>query len=122
MNIMAVNPILGGTVAFVSDGEIIYYGHEDRYTKSKNDANPFKAMLQILMNYSVDKLIICGNSTNIPLLPITNEDPYTSLVRKFNPDIKVDAILDRHHFSHAASAFYSSGFKTAAAVLISITG
>lgn len=122
MNIMAINPILGGTVAFVSDGEIIYYGHEDRYTKSKNDANPFKAMLQILMNYSVDKLIICGNSTNIPLLPITNEDPYTSLVRKFNPDIKVDAILDRHHFSHAASAFYSSGFKTAAAVVISSTG
>lgn len=122
MNIMAINPNIGGTVSFISNGEMIYYGHEDRYTKMKHDGNPFKAMLQILMNYSVDKLIICGFDSNIPNLPVTNENPYTCLVRKFNPDVKTEIITDRHHFFHASTAFYSSGFKTAAAVIVSSTG
>ena len=121
-NILAINPGHNGSAAFVSDGELLYYCEEERLSRSKYDGNPFRAMLQILINNRVDELVVGGTTNDLPKLPWTLEDPYTALVRKFNPDVKVTTMGDLHHLGHAAAAFYGSGFTTAAAVIVDGAG
>lgn len=116
-NIMAINPGHNGSVALLSDGKLIYYCEEERLSRMKYDGNPFRGMIKILEEYPIDELIIGGTSPELALLPWTNEDAYTALVRKFNPQVKVTNMGHQHHAGHAAGAFYNSGFETAVAVV-----
>lgn len=121
-SILAINPGHNGSAALVVDGELIYYTEEERLSRSKYDGNPFRAMLQVLVNHSVDELVIGGTDPQLAELPWTREDAYTALARKFNPNIKVTRMGHLHHLGHAASAFYNSGFETAAAVIVDGAG
>jgi len=121
-NIMAINPGHNGSAALAVNGEVIFYGEEERYNRSKYDGNPFKAMLNILANTTVDELVLGGTSPQFSQLPWTNENAYQALARKFNPNIKITNLGNLHHLGHAASAFYNSGFETAAAVIVDGAG
>lgn len=116
-NIMAINPGHNGSVALLSDGKLIYYCEEERLSRMKYDGNPFRGMIKILEEYPIDELVIGGTSPELARLPWTNEDAYTALVRKFNPQVKVTNMGHQHHAGHAAGAFYNSGFETAVAVI-----
>jgi carbamoyltransferase len=116
-NILAINPGHNGSAALVSDGKLIYYVEEERLSRMKYDGNPFKAMIRILQEYKVDELIIGGTSNELPVLPWTMEDPYSALVRKYNPAVAVTNLGSQHHLGHVAGAFYNSGFETAVAVV-----
>ena len=119
---MGINPGHNGSVAFLIDGELAFYIEEERLSRMKTDGNPFRGMLHILINHKVDELVIGGTSNDSHQLPWTYEDAYTALVRKFNPGVKVTKLGHMHHVSHAATAFYNSGFETAAAVVIDGAG
>ena len=121
-NILAINPGHNGSTALVSDGEILFYGEEERFSHMKYDGNPYKSMLYALMNYKIDEFVIGGTNEQYGQLPWTGEDSYSALVRKFNPKVKITKMGNRHHFGHAANAFYNSGFKTAAAVIVDGSG
>ena len=121
-NILAVNPGHNGSTAFLVDGELIYYAEEERVSRQKYDGNPFRAMLQVLHNFTVDELVIGGTSLQLPVLPWTSENRYAALVRKFNPGVQVTLTGHLHHLGHAASAFYGSGFETAVAVIVDGAG
>lgn len=117
-NIMAINPGHNGSAALVSDGKLVYYLEEERLSRFKYDGNPFRSMLDIMKDYPIDELIICGTGQESHKLPWTGEDAYTSLVKKFNPDVKVMHAGNEHHLGHAASAFYNSGFEKAVAIIV----
>lgn len=121
-NILAINPGHNGSAALVSDGEVLFYCEEERLSRMKYDGNPFRAMLQILLNNPIDELIIGGTNPELPILPWTGENPYAALVRKFNPNVRVTIMGHLHHLGHAATAFYNSGFETAAAVIVDGAG
>lgn len=121
-SILAINPGHNGSAALVVDGQLIYYSEEERISRLKYDGNPFRAMLQVLINHKVDELVIGGTNADLSKLPWTQEDAYTALVRKFNPSVKVTLMGHLHHLGHAAAAFYNSGFETAAAVIVDGAG
>jgi carbamoyltransferase len=121
-NILAINPGHNGSTAFLVDGEIVYYAEEERLSRMKYDGNPFKTMLSVLLSEKIDELVIGGTSENLPSLPWTGENPYTALVRKFNPNVKVTNLGNLHHLGHASSTFYGSGFETAAAIVVDGSG
>jgi carbamoyltransferase len=121
-NIMAVTPGHNGSVALLVDGELVYYLEEERLSRMKYDGNPFKGMLDIMKDYHIDEIVIAGTSSELPSLPWTGEDPYTSLVRKFNPNVKSTRLGHEHHLGHAACAFYNSGFEQAVAVIVDGAG
>lgn len=121
-NILAINPGHNGSAALVSDGQVVFYCEEERLSRMKYDGNPFRAMLQVLVNHPVDELVLGGTSAQFATLPWTGEDAYTALVRKFNPNVKVTNLGHLHHLGHAASAFYNSGFDTAAALIVDGSG
>ena len=120
--ILAINPGHNGSAALVIDGELVYYSEEERISRLKYDGNPFRAMLPILQSYQVDELVIGGTMTDFAEVLWTNEDPYTALARKFNPNIKVTKMGHLHHLGHASGAFYNSGFDTAAAIVVDGAG
>ena len=92
--ILSINPGHNGSAALVVDGQLAYYAEEERISKLKYDGNPFRAMLQILQITQVDELVIGGTTTEFPNIIWTNEDPYSALARKFNPNIKITKMGD----------------------------
>lgn len=121
-NVLAINTGHNGSVAFTVDGNLVFYVEEERLSKVKYDGNPFKGMINILQTFSVDELVIGGTTEELHQLPWTGEDAYTALTRKYNPNVKVTKLGNLHHLGHAASAFYGSGFDTAAAIVVDGAG
>jgi carbamoyltransferase len=122
-NIIGVNPGHNGSVALVSDGKLVYYIEEERLSRSKYDGNPFKGIMDIILTgFHIDEIVIGGTSNDLPKLPWTGEDPYTALVRKYFPAVKTTMMGHEHHASHAATAFYNSGFKNAIAIIVDGAG
>lgn len=117
-NILAINPGHNGSAALVVNGELKFYGEEERFSRMKHDGNPFRSMLTAILSVPIDEVVIGGAIHLLPTLPWTLEDPYSALVRKFNPNVKVTNMSQNHHLGHAASAFYGSGFETAVAVIV----
>ena len=120
MNVLAINPGHNGSAALVVDGKLEVYIEEERMSRMKQDGNPFKSMIWIMQNYRIDGLIICGTGSEPEKspLPWTGETSYHALVRKFYPNVKLIYFGDYHHHGHAASAFYGSGFDSAAALIV----
>lgn len=121
-NILAINPGHNGSAALISDGEVKYYVEEERLSRAKYDGNPFKAMIDIMSKWEVHELVICGTGQEDHRLPWTGEDSYTALVRKFYPEVKISKVGHEHHLTHAADAFYNSGFEKAVAIVIDGAG
>lgn len=123
-NILGIHPGHNSSAALISDGELIYYLEEERLSRDKRDGNPFRSIIDICSKYKIDELIIGG--TNDPYeevrLPWTGENPYTALVRKFHPKVKVIWLNHQHHLLHASCAFYNSGFDKAAVLVIDGAG
>lgn len=121
MNILAINPGHNGAAALLVDGELKFYIEEERLSRNKYDGNPFAGMMEAL-KYGVDILVLGGTSEQFPQLPWTGEDPYSGFLRKFNPSLQTINVGGAHHLGHAAGAFYNSGFKQAAAVIVDGSG
>lgn len=121
-NILGINPGHNGSAALLIDGELVYYIEEERLSRSKYDGNPFRAINDIVSKWHIDDVVIVGTDSNLPKLPWTGEDPYSALVRKYNPNIKVINVAEHHHLCHAACAFYNSGFDKALAIVIDGAG
>jgi len=121
MNILAINPGHNGSAALLVDGELKFYIEEERLSRNKYDGNPFVGIIEAL-KYGVDILVLGGTSEHFPQLPWTGEDPYSGLLRKFNPNIQIVNVGGAHHVGHAANAFYNSGFEKAAAVIVDGSG
>ena len=121
MNILAINPGHNGSAALLVDGELKFYIEEERLSRSKYDGNPFRGILEAI-KYGVDIVVLGGTQPQFPQLFWTAEDPYSALVRKFFPKVQIINLGHLHHFGHAASSFYNSGFKDAAAVIVDGSG
>jgi len=121
-NVLAINPGHNGSAALICDGKLELYIEEERMSRMKYDGNPFKAMMHIMEKHHINELIIGGTGQEDHRLPWTGENSYHALVRKYNPNVRVTVIWHQHHLGHAASAFYGSGFETAAAVIVDGSG
>ena len=121
MNILAINPGHNGAAALLVDGELKFYIEEERLSRLKYDGNPFRGILEALP-YNIDTLVLGGTNPEFATLPWTGEDPYSALIRKHNPNLKVVNIGHMHHLGHAAEAFYNSGFEDAVAVIVDGAG
>ena len=63
-NILGINPGHNGSAALISDGEVVYYLEEERLSRWKYDANPFRAILDIVSKWHVDEIVVAANSAS----------------------------------------------------------
>lgn len=124
-------------VCLLKDGEIVFASEEERFSRHKYDGGPFAAMVKI-KEYTdkIDYLVIAHTqplASTAGRIDFTGDDVYTGLARKLglidqSPDIDIynhPQVIDfsqQHHKLHAAIAFYRSGFKEAAAVIVDGAG
>ena len=108
------------SVSLIKDGQILFAGHAERYSKQKNDW------------YNNDKIIIDALSYAIPTHIAYYEKPQlkrSRLILKggagdWKPNIPIDLPVKyfKHHYSHAAAGYYTSSFNNAAIVVIDSIG
>jgi carbamoyltransferase len=122
------------SVCLLKDGEIIFNIEEERLSRQKYDGGPFAGMYKIL-EYT-DKLDYLVVAHTQPLneagrIDFSGDDMYTGLARKLglidrkqNPydHPQVIDMSSYHHKLHAACAFYRSGFKEAAGLVVDGAG
>jgi carbamoyltransferase len=116
-----------------SDGEIIFAGHAERYSKKKNDADIATGLLEELAGYPIDTIAYY-------------ERPWVKQLRNLRTGQGIDwsavtlqqvlrqqlgSVFDRwtgttrsynHHLSHAAAGFQTSSFDRATVVVIDAIG
>jgi carbamoyltransferase len=120
---VGVSRVHNSAVALLKDGELIFQLENERLSNIKYDAYPFHA-LSLLPKYvdKVDQLAIAGVGPTVPIESFTDHDPYTVFVARlnkkfFNNQIKTYNLWAEHHKTHAACAFYNSGFKEALCII-----
>tara|TARA_R110000796_G_scaffold250857_1_gene381019 strand:- start:94 stop:1143 length:1050 start_codon:yes stop_codon:yes gene_type:complete len=119
-NILGISVSHNSSVALISDGKLIYYLEEERLSKRKKDTNPFRTMIDILSKYKIDEIVTVGTNHSPEHITLVGdgESPYYSLARKFYPKVKFNKLNHLHHLTHAACAFYNSGFDKSDVLVI----
>jgi carbamoyltransferase len=118
MNILSINRHHNASACLLVDGEIVLHIEEERLSRIKTDCIPYFSLIKALsLGYKIDHLIINGFSHNTPGVEIGSFDFYsTVLLKNFNLqkvepyEIKIHHWIHNHHETHAACAFYNSGF------------
>ena len=123
-NILGIHPGHNGSAALVSNGELVYYLEEERLSRMKRDANPFRTITDICSKYKIDELIIGGTNDPSEHNPTiwTNENYFNNIVRKYYPEVKTSMLHLEHHLIHGSCAFFNSGFETSALLIIDGAG
>ena len=121
-NILGINPFHNGSACVLSDGEIAYFLEEERLSRYKHDANPFRVILNILNKFKIDEVVIAGINVNDRKLAYSGEDPFYALIRKFYSSIPFKSYSNYHHKCHNFVSFLNSGFKKALGVVIDSGG
>jgi carbamoyltransferase len=115
-----------------SDGEIVFAGHSERYSKIKNDSNIHPDLLKECRDYEIDTVAFYERPW------IHNYQQWRSGQNSYGPWTTGQAIRQhlgewyryparrqasfRHHLSHAAAGFQTSAFDNAAVVVIDAIG
>ena len=115
---MAINPGHNGSTAVVSDGELVYYAEEERYSREKYDANPFRGMIHALTKYKIDNIVIGGTQNEFGKVQWSERDYYTALIKKYQPKAEIEHAGNNHHYGHACATFYNSGFDEALVIIV----
>jgi carbamoyltransferase len=119
----------------LKDGEVVFSIEEERLSRHKYDGGPLAAMMKV-KEYTdkVDWIFVAHTQTlddTAGQIDFTGDDMYTGLARKMglinrHCDLRnhpqVVDLATSHHKLHAAIAFYRSGFKDAAAVVVDGAG
>lgn len=114
------------SVCLLKDGEIIFSIEEERLSRRKYDGGPYAAFMEILKyTNKVDYIVIAHTQVDTNSVEFSGDDIFSGLARKFglveNPN-QIIHTYDQHHMMHASIAFYRSGFKEAAAVVVDGAG
>lgn len=109
------------SVSLIKDGEILFAGHAERYSKQKNDWYVNNSLIQDALSY--------GTPDHIAYY----EKPLLKASRLFlkggagdwKPQFDIPGVPRKsfgHHYSHAAAGYYTSSFNDAVIVVLDAIG
>jgi carbamoyltransferase len=116
-----------------NDGEIIFAGHSERYSKQKNDANLCPEIMKEICNYSVDTIAYYERPWLKQLRNLRSGQgiDWNNLFVRQVLHNQLGSWLDyppeniycyNHHLSHAAAGFQTSPYDRATVVVIDAIG
>lgn len=125
MWVAAINHLHNGSLCLYHNNNLIFYIEEERLSRNKYDGFVYLAINKI-KEYTkhIDQLAICGYSNDeYKSLTYSNcsMSLYASLFKKHNlidKNTRVKEYYSQHHLTHAALAFYNSGFENAAVIVV----
>ena len=117
MKVLGVNTAHDSSVCIYEDGKILSYYKEERLSNIKKDNNPILATDKAIKDLeSVDIVAYCDPSSGDAI-----HDYLKNLKKKINVYDVID-FSQEHHLQHAGLAFYNSGFKEAAVIVVDRNG
>ena len=134
MNILGISAGYHDAAATVisSDGDILFAGHSERYSKQKNDPNLCQGLLDELRQYSIREVAYYERPWNKQLRQLYSGQgiEWNKLSAKRIIEEQFDnKLLIRnkiktynHHLSHAAAGFQTSPYERATVVVIDAIG
>ena len=108
------------SISLIKDGEILFAGHAERYSKKKNDWYNNKNIYFDMLNY--------GTPTHIAYYEHPQLKRSRILLRGGSADWKPNIPMDlpikyfNHHYSHACAGYYTSKFNDAVIVVLDAIG
>jgi len=114
------------SVSLIKDGEILFAGHAERYSKQKNDWYVNDSLIKDALQYGFPDQIAYYEK---PLLKASrlllrggagNWRPKYQLDNIFGRPVPVKAF--KHHYSHACAGYYTSSFNDAVIVVLDAIG
>ena len=114
------------SVSLIKDGEILFAGHAERYSKQKNDWYVNDALLKDALSYGFPDHIAYYER---PILKASrlflkggagDWKPKYQLNNIFGKPVPVKSF--NHHYSHAAAGYYTSTFNDAVIVVLDAIG
>jgi carbamoyltransferase len=108
------------SVSLIKDGEILFAGHAERYSKEKNDWYNNKEIILDALNYGTPDAIAYYEKPMLKRSRIILKGGNTDWKPRFPIDVPVHYF--KHHYSHAAAGYYTSKFDDAAIVVLDAIG
>jgi carbamoyltransferase len=109
------------SASLIKDGEILFSGHAERYSKEKNDWYINNSLIEDALQYGKPDAVAYYEK---PILKASR-----LLLRgglsDWKPRFKINGIPRKsfsHHYSHAASGYYTSSFDDAVIVVLDAIG
>jgi len=108
------------SVSLIKDGEILFAGHAERYSKEKNDWYNNKEIILDALNYGTPDAIAYYEKPMLKRSRIILRGGKSDWKPKFPIDVPVHYF--KHHYSHAAAGYYTSKFNDACIVVLDAIG
>jgi carbamoyltransferase len=108
------------SVSLIKDGEILFAGHAERYSKQKNDWYNNKEIILDALNYGTPDAIAYYEKPWLKRSRIMLKGGAADWRPNFPIDVPVHYF--KHHYSHAAAGYYTSTFNDACIVVLDAIG
>lgn len=112
------------SVTLISDGEILFAAHSERYSKLKNDPSLNDAIINEAIQYGFPDQIAFYESPYLKKLRLLTKggikDKSLYYRKSILKDVPVETV--KHHESHAAAGYYTSPFNDAVVVVLDAIG
>jgi len=108
------------SISLIKDGEILFAGHAERYSKKKNDWYNNKNIILDALNYGTPDVIAYYEKPWLKRSRIMLRGGAAD----WKPNIPLDVPVHyfKHHYSHAAAGYYTSAFNDACIVVLDAIG
>jgi carbamoyltransferase len=109
------------SVSLIKDGEILFAGHAERYSKEKNDWYINDSLIKDALSYGVPDSIAYYEKPLLKASRLFLKGGAGDWKPRFNlPGIPRKSFS--HHYSHAAAGYYTSNFNDAVIVVLDAIG
>ena len=108
------------SVSMIKDGEIVFAGHAERYSKKKNDWYNNKDIILDALNYATPTHIAYYEKPQLKRSRLL----IMGGLGEWKPNIPIDLPVKyfKHHYSHACAGYYTSKFTDAVIVVLDSIG
>jgi carbamoyltransferase len=109
------------SVSLIKDGEILFAGHAERYSKQKNDWYVNDSLIKDALQYGIPDHIAYYEK---PLLKASRL-ALRGGSGDWKPRFNIEGVPRKsfsHHYSHAAAGYYTSSFNDACIVVLDAIG
>jgi carbamoyltransferase len=112
------------SVSLIKDGEILFAGHAERYSKQKNDWFTNKELIKDALQYGYPDKIAYYEKPLLKKLRVKTKGGFGGNRPWFESTELGDLPRKNfgHHYSHAAAGYYTSAFNDACIVVLDAIG
>lgn len=121
---VGVNRGHNASATLLNNGDLVYHAENERFSNIKYDWHAFGALSKLPQyTNSVQQIAIAGSTSLTKSDTYSSLDLYTAFIKSIHKTFHQSEILIgdyglHHHQTHAATAFYNSGFKQAVVIVI----